>query len=184
MAPRLAASQHALIHNMIVSSKPFSSSRIAKDATCSIRRVKRIRSNMKAFGSVHAPWNGGGCPRSITPQMLEALREHLLEKPDQYLDEMAVFLWDEFDALVATSTISRTLKSINWSKKACRRVANTRNANLRDYYLYNLSSFRSYHLVYVDESGCDKRVGFRRTGWSPLGVTPVQVARYLIKRGS
>jgi hypothetical protein len=92
MAPRLAASQHALIHDMIVSNKPFSSSCIAKDATCSIRGVKRIRSNMKAFGSVHAPWNGGGRPRSITPQMLEALREHLLEKPDQYLDEMATQL--------------------------------------------------------------------------------------------
>jgi transposase len=35
-----------------------------------------------------------------------------------------------------------------------------------------------HHLVYVDESGCDKRVGFRRTGWSPLGVTPVQIAQF------
>lgn len=43
-------------------------------------------------------------------------------------------------------------------------------------YIYNLSvSFHSYQLVYVDESGCDKRVGFRRTGWSPLRVTPVQI---------
>jgi len=30
----------------------------------------------------------------------------------------------------------------------------------------------------VDESGYDKRIRFRRTGWSPLGVTPVQIARY------
>ena len=33
----------------------------------------------------------------------------------------------------------------------------------------------------MDESGCDKRIGFRRTGWSPLSVTPVQVAR--LQRG-
>ena len=32
--------------------------------------------------------------------------------------------------------------------------------------------------MYVDESGCDKRIGFRRTGWSPSGVPPVQVARF------
>jgi hypothetical protein len=44
--------------------------------------------------------------------------------------------------------------------------------------MYNLSTFRSYQLVYVDESGCDKPVGFRRTGWSPLGTTPVRIARY------
>lgn len=43
---------------------------------------------------------------------------------------------------------------------------------------YNLSAFQSYHLVFVDESGCDKRIGFRRTGWSPLGVAPVQVAKF------
>jgi len=44
--------------------------------------------------------------------------------------------------------------------------------------MYNLSAFQSYHLVYVDELGCDKRIGFRRTGWAPLGVAPVQIARF------
>jgi hypothetical protein len=44
--------------------------------------------------------------------MLETLCEHLLEKPGQYLNEMAVFSLDEFEALVTTSTISRALKSI------------------------------------------------------------------------
>lgn len=31
-------------------------------------------------------------PRSNTPVMLEALCDHLLEKPGLYLDEMALFL--------------------------------------------------------------------------------------------
>jgi transposase len=33
-------------------------------------------------------------------------------------------------------------------------------------------------LVYVDESGCDRRAGQRRTGWSPVGVTPVQTSQF------
>lgn len=49
---------------------------------------------------------------------------------------------------------------------------------MRDEYFHFLSDFCSYHLVYVDESGCDKRVGFRRTGWSPLGVAPSQVTKF------
>jgi hypothetical protein len=102
--------------------------------------------------------------------MLETLRQHLLEKLFQYLDEIVVFLWDELEALVITSSISRALASIDWSNNAARRVPKERNPDLRGFYLYNLSSFSSYHLVYVDESGCDKRIGFRRTGWSPLGV--------------
>lgn len=59
-----------------------------------------------------------------------------------------------------------------------RRIAQERNADLRDYYLLQLSDFRSYHLVFIDESGCDKRAGFRRTGWSPRGVAPVQVSHF------
>jgi len=30
----------------------------------------------------------------------------------------------------------------------------------------------------VDESGCDKRIGFRSTGWPPLSIAPIQVARF------
>jgi hypothetical protein len=52
------------------------------------------------------------------------------------------------------------------------------NADLRNFYLHNLSDFKAYHLVYGDESGCDKRIGFRRTGWSPLGLTPLQVSKF------
>jgi hypothetical protein len=40
--------------------------------------------------------------------MLKALCDHLLEKPASYLDEMAVFLSDEFDEDVAISTSSKT----------------------------------------------------------------------------
>ncbi|QRD81310.1 hypothetical protein F9C07_9529 [Aspergillus flavus] len=52
--------------------------------------------------------------------------------------------------------------------------------DLRDHYLHQLSDFdfRSYHLVFIDEPGCDKRAGFRRTRWSPRGVAPVQVSRF------
>jgi hypothetical protein len=108
--------------------------------------------------------------------MLSTLCDRLLEQPDMYQDEMVVFLWDEFETLVTMFSVSRALASIGWSKKAARRITQERNADLRDLYLHNLSAFRSYHLVYIDESGCDKRVGFRRTGWSPVGVTPVQIA--------
>ena len=38
--------------------------------------------------------------------------------------------------------------------------------------------FRSYHYLFVDESSCDKRIGYRRTGWSPLGVTPIQISQF------
>jgi hypothetical protein len=48
------------------------------------------------FGGVKAPPNKGGRLRSLTPVMIKALCDHLLEKPHLYQDEMAVFLWDGF----------------------------------------------------------------------------------------
>jgi transposase len=177
MPANLAESQHVLIRDMILSKK-LKQVEMAAVAGCSTRSIRNIASNFRIFGTTKAPHNGVGRRRRITPSMLDALREHLLEKPSLYQDEMAVFLYDEFNVLISTACISRALKSIRWTRKAARHIACERNDELRDYYLYNLSAFRSYHLVYVDESGCDKRIGFRRTGWSALGVTPVQVTRF------
>jgi transposase len=177
MAPNLATSEHQLIQDMIFDGS-LTNPQMAEVVGCNVRAIKAIRANLRFFGTTNAPHNGGGRRRSITPPMLDALCERLLEKPDLFLDELVVFLWDEFEVFVTTATISRALKFIGWSKKKARQVAQEQNPDLRDSYLHDLSSFESYHLVYVDESGCDKRAGFRRTGWSPLGVTPVQIAQF------
>lgn len=93
-------------------------------------------------------------------------------------DEMALFLWDKFHIRVTNSSLKWALASVGWSKKVARQRAKKQNTDLRDFYLHNLSDFQSHHLVYVDESGCDKRIGFRRTGWSPVGTTPLQVSKF------
>lgn len=69
---------------------------MAQAAGCNKTIILRISSNIRIFSSVKAPPNKGGRPRSITLVMLEALCDHLLEKPTLYLDEIAIFLWDEF----------------------------------------------------------------------------------------
>ena len=82
-------------------------------------------------------------------------------RPHLYRDEMAVFIWDEFEVLVTTWSIFRALKYEGWSKKVSKQKARERNVNFRDAYVRFISDFSSYHLVYVDESGCDKWIGFR-----------------------
>lgn len=75
------------------------------------RSVFAIKSNLHHFGSTKAPSNSVGRPRSITPAMLDALCEYLLEKPDLYRDEMVLFVLDEFNTVVTPSSIGRALKS-------------------------------------------------------------------------
>ena len=174
----MAVAQREQIHAMLQAGR-FTGDQIAKVAGCSSQSVSAIRSNIRAFGSPRAPFTASpGRPRSTTPTMFDALEELLLRKPDRQLDELAAFLREEFDVEISASTISRTLKAEGWSKKTIRRKAKEQDADLRDKYLHELTTFASYHLVYIDESGCDRRVGFRRTGWSPIGTTPVQKERF------
>jgi transposase len=177
MAPRLSPSKLRFIHDMI-HGQSLTTYQMADAAECSEQTIKNIRRNLRLFGTIHAPPTRIGRRRSVTPPMLEALCDHLLEKPGLYLDEMAIFLWDEFEMLATTSSIRRALVSRGWSRKTAQQMAKEQNAELRELYLHNISDYESYHLVYVDESGCDKRVGFRRTGWSPLGVAPRQVSQF------
>jgi hypothetical protein len=69
---------------------------MAKAAGCNKRTIPRISSNIRIFSSVKAPPNKGGRPRSISLFILEALYNHLLEKPYLYLSEIALFLLDKF----------------------------------------------------------------------------------------
>lgn len=75
--------------------------------------------------------------------MLKALGDHLLEKPNLYLDEMATYLWDEFEVQATKSSISRALRSQGWSRKAARVKAKERNLDLRDEYFHYISEFDS-----------------------------------------
>lgn len=99
MAPPLAQSTREMAFDMTVSSE-LTAPQMAVAASCHMQTIKRYRSNIRMFGSVTAPSNKGGRPQSLTPLMIQVLCDHLLEKPQLYLDEMVVFLWDEFQVLV------------------------------------------------------------------------------------
>ena len=177
MVPHLAAAQRRLISDMLLEGS-CGCDQIARAAECSRAAIRYIRNNLSMFGSATAPQNRRGRQRVMTPTMIASLQDYLLDRPGSYLDEMTIFLWDEFATRVHISTISRALSRLRWTKKVIRRRAKEQSSDLRDLYLYKLSAFRSFQLVFVDESGCDKRIGFRRTGWSPSGVAPVEVTKF------
>jgi hypothetical protein len=115
---------------------------------------------------------------SITLFMLDALCHKLTNVPWLHREEMVSFLRDEYEVEVSTSSITRAMQSRRWSKKVTCRVARQRKSVLRHLYHYKLSKYRSYHLIFIDESGCDPLTTQRRTGWAPIGITPVHVADF------
>lgn len=97
-----------------------------------------------------------------------------------FRSEMIDFLRDEHKVDVSPSTITRLLKEkdTDWSRKISGRVAEQQDPDLRDLYLYKIPDCHSYQMVFIDESGCDKRTGHRRYGWAKRGVRPRRTAKY------
>lgn len=112
---------------------------------------------------------------------LKELKKELTYHPDLYLDEMQWFLAEACDTYVSVATISKHLKSVDWSRKALKIKAAEANQDQRNWYLYQTSSFTSDMFVFCDESGIAQRDARRSHGWAPKGHTPYQSR--LLRRG-
>lgn len=180
MAPRLSLSKHNQIDAML--ERHMLDPDIVDLVGCSTRTVRRLRvkrnkppMHTATPATLSNPLLRIGRGSRITPYMEDMLRQQLVRQADMFRSEMRDWLHEKTDVYVSLSAISRTLKAIGWTRKTCRRVAQQRDQELRNLYLRRVSFFKSEQLIFVDESGCDKKAGQRRMGWSPLGSTPVKV---------
>jgi hypothetical protein len=85
--------------------------------------------------------------------MLDALCDHLAEKPGLYIEEMAIFLWDEFNILPSSSSIKRALSRAGWTKRKPNRKPKNRTHN------YEISTNISYpnfgHIILCSSMSLD-----------------------------
>lgn len=123
MARNLECWQRQIIIHMMRSRKRLITSQMAKVAKCTERSITNIHKNMRLFGSVRSPPISAGRPPNITSPMLDALLHRLTEKPCLYVEEMMIFLWDEFDVLPSPSTIKRVLSREEWTEKKAQQKA-------------------------------------------------------------
>jgi hypothetical protein len=96
--------------------------------------------------------------------MLTALCDKLAILPYMRLEDMVDFLRGEFEVEVTRFSIRRALKDVDWSKKATQNVAQERNPDLRDECIYDVLSFHSDQLVFIDETRVDRSIGIYRKG--------------------
>lgn len=84
-------------------------------------QINRMRSNWHEYGDVVSQAKKiQGRPQKMNREMELDLLDFLEYKPTSYLDEMCWFLFDEFEIVLSTSTVSRVLHELGWSqKKVC-----------------------------------------------------------------
>jgi transposase len=94
-------------------------------------------------------WGIPYAPRAVRlrrPRLLvEAYRLRLVEflcgRPHAYLDEIAEFLYDEFDVEVSTLTIWRELERMRWSRKLVTKWVREQSAALCRVYLARMAQY-------------------------------------------
>jgi len=59
--------------------------------------------------------------------MVDTLCNHLAEKPGLYVEEIALFLWEEFRVLPSSSSVKRAPARAGWTKKKVQQKAKEQN---------------------------------------------------------
>ena len=106
--------------------------------------------------------------------------ELAIENPGIYLTEMKKELHAR-GTDVDESTICRFLKQSNFSRKKMRLVAIQRSEQLRARYLAEVVLYSPDMLIFVDETGSDRRDAMRKFGYSLRGQRCI--AKKLLARG-
>ena len=95
-----------------------------------------------------------------------------------YLHEIQTKLEILFGARISTATICRTLRSMGCTRQVMRRVAIQRSDTLRARFMAEASIYDPRMLVWLDETGCDRRNTLRK--YSLRGI-PVCDYRLLVR---
>lgn len=80
-----------------------------------------------------------GRRRRIPEPMQRFIIDRLAEELDLYRDELQEELEEAFAESITRSRISRELNAINWTCERLRRIAQQRDDDLRNNYLYNIA---------------------------------------------
>ena len=104
----------------------------------------------------------------------------VLANPGIYLQELQDELNDIFGVLVSVPTICRTLKIMGCTRQAMSRVAIQRSDILRARFMAEISVYDPAMLVWLDETGCDRRHATRKYGYSVRGI-PICDQRLLVR---
>src|SRR5437667_7395092 len=146
MAPQLDAAQRILIKTLLT--EGFETKLIASKASCTVRAVQRIRLERQQSEMPTRRTARVGRRGCMTLPMQKALCNMLIEQPYMYRCEMADFLYRKFGRSISERSIGRTLRSIGWTRKTIHRIAQQRDADLRDHYLHRISQYESYQLIF------------------------------------
>ena len=151
----------------------FSSRDIGELLCVSERTVRRYLSLFHLTGDVKPASRRNGAQRLLGEVEQLRLLQIVLRNPGIYLHEVQQQLLEAYGVQIHVSTICRTLKFMGCTRQAIRHVALQRSDVLRAKFMAEVSVYDPNMLIWLDESGCDRRNSTRKYGYSIRGIRPV-----------
>ena len=141
---------------------------VAKNLNVDASTVSRVVSTFNDTGNVDTRPRKGA-PTKLLPFDEFVIIENILERPGIYLHELQNDIKQTTGTDVDVSTICRFLKRNNFSRKKLSHIALQRNAELRSQFLTDISVYNPEMLLFVDETGCNRRDTMRKFCYSLVG---------------
>ena len=127
------------------------------------RAVKRFDDE----GTVAAKKNKGHHKLSDHEEF--AILEALVERPSMYLKEVCTHVFHVTGTIITESAVCRFLQRNNFSHKKLTNLAKQRNELHRQCFMAQCEMYDPDMMVFVDETGCDRRSSMRKFGYALKG---------------
>ena len=156
----------------LYTAKQFSPMKIARLVCINERTVRRYIALFQRTGDVQPVSQCHGPQKLLGDFEQFVLLRLILENPGIYLHEVQAKLLARFGVTVGVATICRTLKFMGCTRQVIQHIPVQRSEELRAKFMADISMYDPSMLVWIDETGCDRRHSMRKWGYSLRGMPP------------
>ena len=150
----------------------YSVNEIADLLIISAKSVSGILNKFHETGDVQCKEQIHGPERKLDALEEVILIEYLMENPNAYLDELQRELQVRVGIVCSLPTICRTLSRLGLTRKKLQRIVLKRSEDCRALFREEMNRVNADMIVWIDETGTDRRDANRRCGYHLRGITP------------
>ena len=150
----------------------LSATDISQQLCISERTVRRYIDMFEQTGEVEPKKQHHGPPKLLGDFEQLVLLRIIFENTGMYLHEIQAKLLAAFGVTVSVPTICRTLKFMGCTRQVIQHIAVQCSDDLRAKFMAEVAVYDPSMLIWVDESGCDRRHCLRKRAYSIRGMTP------------
>ena len=146
---------------------------IARQMCISVRSVRRYLRLFQQTSDVEPQKQCHG-PQPLLGDFEQLILLRLIgENTGIYLHELQEKLHSLFGVPVSIPTICRTLQRMGCCRRVIRHVAMQRSDEHRAYFMATISAYDPGMIIWLEESGCDRRNSMRKFVYTLRGTAPV-----------